>query len=88
MADLERDAFSSTPQAIKDFMESTVWEDIKDIIEGKLALYMVSLRTERELEKVIEAQCFIEAYETLLALPETILDIIVAERVENEQESE
>lgn len=87
MADLEKDEFLSTPHAIKEFKENSVWIDIKDIIEAKIELYSMSLRSERDVEKIIEAQTFIEACETLLALPDTILDILNAERLENERES-
>lgn len=76
------EGYRATLANFKDFLESAVWWDIKRILEGRLYLYRqrsISKDATENMEDVRYIQGAAEELESLIDLPEAIMDDMEAE---------
>ena len=91
--DYEEDDFRSSSDMFEKFINSSIWSDLKSILEGRLEVFNKILDTGDNFNAILKAQAGKEEVASLLAMPEFIQEDLklseeakVQERIENESE--
>ena len=71
--------YRSSPGAIRDFMASSVWHDMKHELDRAVEILRDGLETADDYNGILRFQGSLDTVKRILVMPEVILDAIEAE---------